>query len=180
MQYGFYFNMERCSECKTCAIACKDKNDLRVGINYRSVSVFEKGKIPNLAVDFISSSCNHCQKPVCVSKCPTGAMHKREEDGIVKINEEKCIGCQICVEACPYDAPQYIEEKNKTTKCDMCLDLVEKGEKPSCVTACLCRALDFGDIRELKKKYGNSDNIKFLPKPSLTKPSLIIKGKNKG
>lgn len=184
MQYAFYFNMKICSECRTCSVACKDKNDLPTEINYRKVSVHEGGKFPEPWVYFLSMACNHCQKPICVEKCPVGAMHKREEDGIVLVNTEACVGCGTCGRVCPYGVPQYSimegnweGKKRKARKCDLCIDLLEKGEKPACVTACTCRALDFGELKDLKKKYGGGDSIRILPPPGLTRPSLIIRAK---
>lgn len=177
MQYGFCFDMRSCSECRTCVIACKDKNDLKVGINYRDVIIHEGGVFPKPWVYFMSMACNHCKEPICVAKCPTGAMYKREEDGIVLIDEERCIGCKSCTKACPYMAPKYMKDKKKSVKCDMCIDMLTKGEKPVCVTACMSRALDFGDIKELELKYGKGDEIKSLPPTKKTKPSLVILAK---
>lgn len=177
MQLGFYFDMRRCSGCKTCVISCKDKKNLKVDINYRKVSTYEEGKFPKPRIYNISMACNHCINPICVAKCPTGAIYKRNEDGVVLISEEKCIGCQTCIKACPYDAPNYVESKNKSSKCDMCIDLIIKGEKPVCVMSCNCRALDFGDLDKLEKKYGKGDNIKFVPSWKNVKPSLIISEK---
>ena len=181
-QLGFHINLERCNGCLTCQIACKDKNDLPMGCLYRQVHEIAGGGYTevnnvvkaNVFAYWIPMSCNHCKDPMCVKNCPTGAMQKRPEDGIVFVDQSKCIGCQYCVCSCPYDAPQYDPDKGKTGKCDLCKDLLSQGEQPACVAACPMRALDFGPMEELKQKYGGVERVKGLPEPNLTKPSLLI------
>ncbi|MGG0715994.1 DMSO/selenate family reductase complex B subunit [Robertmurraya massiliosenegalensis] len=182
VQLGFYINNEYCTGCKACVVACKDKNDLEVGVNYRRVYEHSEGDyverdeafIQNVQSFFTSISCNHCENPKCVENCPTGAMHKREEDGVVLVDHEKCIGCKYCMWNCPYGAPQYNEVIGKMTKCNFCIDLIEVGENPVCVGSCPMRALDYGPIEELREKYGDVSNIKGLPDASITNPSIVI------
>lgn len=176
-QKGFYFDMTACIGCKTCQIACKDKNDLPVGPLFRRVHTFEGGKFPEPWVYFLSLSCNHCAEPRCVENCPTGALTKRAEDGLVVQDPDKCIGCRYCVWSCPYEAPQYLEELGRVGKCNGCADLVEQGLNPACVDACIMRAIEFGDMEELRQKHGNTPDVKGLPSSSLTGPSLTIKPK---
>lgn len=173
-QKGFYFDMTVCTGCKACQVACKDKNNLEAGTLFRKVYTFEGGKYPKPWVYNLSISCNHCEEPKCVENCPTGAMHKRE-DGIVVHLEEKCVGCKYCIWSCPYEAPKYFEEKGKVSKCNFCADLIDEGKNPACVDSCVMRAIDFGDIDELRKKYGGTADIKTLANSSITKPSLLIK-----
>jgi anaerobic dimethyl sulfoxide reductase subunit B (iron-sulfur subunit) len=174
-QKGFFYDMTTCSGCKTCQIACKDKNNLEVGVNFRKVHYFEGGKYPAPWSYPLSMSCNHCAQPKCVANCPTGALVKRPEDGIVIHHKEKCIGCRLCTWSCPYNAPQYRKQAGKVGKCDFCVDLLDKGEEPACVSACLMRALQFGDIEELKKKYGGTADVRGLPNSTTTSPSISIK-----
>ncbi len=182
-QLGFYIDMSRCIGCKTCVIACKDKNDNEVGINFRRVYPFENGNftvnsdgtlINNVQSYYLSISCNHCEEPKCVANCPTQAMHKREEDGVVVIDHDKCVGCKYCEWNCPYGAPQYNEKLGKMTKCNLCVDLLEKGERPACEGACPVRAIEIGPIDELRKKYGIVNEIKGMPSASITKPNIVI------
>jgi anaerobic dimethyl sulfoxide reductase subunit B (iron-sulfur subunit) len=185
-QLGFYFDASACNGCKACVIACKSKNNLPVGINYRRVVEYGGGSwiqhpndkelmLPsNLFVYALSSACMHCQRPLCVESCPAGAMTKRDSDGIVMVEAEKCIGCRYCQWACPYGAPQFDEENGKVVKCDLCVDLVEQGETPYCVAACVMRALDFGELDELRAKYGDVDAIEPLPPSDITEPALVI------
>ncbi|MFA5537521.1 MAG: DMSO/selenate family reductase complex B subunit [Bacillota bacterium] len=173
---GFYINMANCIGCKACEIACKDKNEQPIGVRYRKVETFEGGSFPKPYVFHLSMSCNHCEKPLCVYNCPTGALYKRP-DGIVAHDRDKCIGCQYCTWSCPYGAPQYIEEIGKSGKCDFCADLIDLGMNPACVDACVMRALDYGDLDELRKKYEGTDSLNILPSADSTKPSVIINPK---
>ena len=175
-QLGFYFNMVECMGCKACQIACKDKNDLKVGELFRKVLNFECGVYPNVGGFYLSVSCNHCAEAKCVRGCPTGAMHYAE-DGTVQHNKDLCIGCRYCVCNCPYSVPQYLEDKNIVGKCDACKDLRDAGENPACVDACPMRTLKFGDLDELKRQYGPDlvSEITVLPLAEVTKPSLLMK-----
>lgn len=176
---GFYFDMSTCIGCRTCQIACKDKNDLKVGIIFRQVKTFESGVYPDPGVYHYSGTCNHCTEAKCVKGCPTGAMHYGE-DGTVQHDKDKCIGCQYCVWNCPYGVPQFFEESGIVGKCDSCLDLRSAGENPACVDACIMRCLEFGDLDELKAKHGSGlvTQLPILPPADITQPSLSIKPKS--
>ena len=173
-QVGFYVNAAVCMGCKTCVIACKDQYDLEVGRNFRRVYNVEQGAYPRARHFHLSISCNHCDEPACVQKCPTKALYKRQEDGIVAIDEERCIGCHYCSWACPYDALQFNPQKGVMTKCGTCTDLRTLGAEPACVTSCPMRALEFGEISVLRKKYGSNADMFSLPSSKLTKPNIVI------
>jgi len=182
-QLGFYINQEDCIGCFTCQIACKDKNDLEVGEIWRQVKEFSEGSWvkegdtikANVWAYWLPMACNHCDNPKCVTNCPTGAIYKREEDGIVLVDADKCIGCRYCSWSCPYGAPQFSEKTGKIGKCNLCVDLIEKGGTPACVAACPMRALEVGPIDELRQKYGTVSQIKGMPAPDITNPNLVIK-----
>ncbi|HHE3576431.1 DMSO/selenate family reductase complex B subunit [Pasteurella multocida] len=183
VQYGFYFDSDRCTGCKTCELACKDYKDLDTNVNFRRIYEYAGGDWQqqangcwqhNVFAYYLSISCNHCDNPACVSVCPTGAMHKTE-DGFVIVNEAICIGCRYCHMACPYDVPQYDAMKGHMTKCDGCHSRILEGKKPICVDACPLRALDFAPIDELRKTYGDLAAIAPLPSPEHTAPNLVIK-----
>lgn len=172
---GFFFDQKACIGCRTCQIACKDKNDLSVGTLFRKVASFEVGSYPSAKIYHYSGSCNHCENPACVAVCPNQAMHIDQEDGTVQHDDSKCIGCEYCVKACPYGHPQYIEELKVVHKCDGCIGLRSVREKPACVAACPMRALDFGPIGDLRAGHPDIVNqITILPDSSQTNPSVAI------
>lgn len=160
-----------------CQIACKDKNDLKVGVLFRKVYSFEGGRYPNTWGYYLSLGCNHCAEPKCAENCPTGAIYKRDSDGLVVQDREKCIGCKTCLWSCPYERPQFIEEEGRAGKCDGCADLVDQGQNPVCHDSCPMRAIEFGEISELRQKYGNHADLKVLPDSSITKPSITVDAK---
>lgn len=174
-QRGFYYNTDNCTGCKTCQIACKDVNNLEAGILFREVHEMELGKYPNPMAYNISMSCNHCESPLCVANCPTKAMYKRPEDGIVMHDATKCVGCRLCIWSCPYGAPKYIEDKGIVGKCTLCVGLVEEGEKPACEASCPMRCIETGDVEDLRRKYGSNADIQSVPHSVLTKPSIVIR-----
>lgn len=179
MSFGFYFDMTRCSGCGTCVYACKNRLDLgMVGVSPRRVDRYERGTFPSVEGYAVSISCNHCENPACVSSCPTGAMYK-SEDGTVLHNDATCIGCRSCIMACPYGAPQFLESEGIVVKCDTCKALRDAGMNPVCVNACPSRALDFGDLDELRQKYGSDlvSEVAVLPDASLTDPNVLIKAR---
>jgi anaerobic dimethyl sulfoxide reductase subunit B len=181
-QLAFYFEQKYCSGCCTCQIACKDKNDLKAGQLFRKVYEVAGGGfqqdgtaiIQDVYAFWLSISCNHCVKPACVAKCPTGALTKRSEDGIVDIDPEKCIGCRLCISSCPYQALVYDSEIGKACKCDFCRDLLAAGKPPACVAACPMRALSYGVLDELQKKAGTVNQTLGMPDAATTDPSLVI------
>jgi anaerobic dimethyl sulfoxide reductase subunit B (iron-sulfur subunit) len=181
-QLAFYFDSSRCSGCKACQMACKDKHDLEVGLIWRRVYEISGGDwekrgdawIPHVFTYNLSVACNHCTKPICKDVCPTAAITKRR-DGIVLIDRNKCMGCRYCEWACPYGSPQFDKDSGTMTKCHLCFDYIDLGKIPVCVSACPQRALDFGELADLKNKYSGTDHVHPLPNPALTEPALLIK-----
>ncbi len=183
-QLGFFIDSSICSGCKTCQVACKDKNNLEVGRLFRRVSEFsggrfkkdEKGAFSHDVYAYtLSIACNHCKEPICVKNCPPQAMHKRKGDGIVRVNTDLCIACNYCAQLCPYGAPQMDKKYNQMSKCDMCVDLLAEDQGPICVDACPLNAIQFGPIRELREKYGTLAEVKDMPPSTFTYPNLVIK-----
>ena len=182
MQVGFYFDQTRCIGCFTCVVACKDWNDVSAGpASWKRLMTVEKGQYPDLFVAFLSTACYHCLEPVCVSACPVNAITKRDLDGIVVVDSEACLGkdnCDMCLQACPYDAPQFGAEENaKMQKCHFCLDRLEENKKPACVDACPTLALDAGPIEELRAKYGDIREAEGFVCSEELSPSIVFKPK---
>lgn len=182
-QLAFYVDIANCTGCKACQVACKDKNNLPTGVRWRRVFQYEGGEwllvngemIPSdVYAYFVSSACMHCENAICMEVCPSAAISKRE-DGIVLINQNRCIGCRYCSWACPYGALLFNEESGVMTKCNMCYDLVDKGERPACVEGCPYRAMDFGPLDEMRQKYGRFADPAPLPDPNITKPSVVYR-----
>ncbi|MEA5021611.1 Anaerobic dimethyl sulfoxide reductase chain B [bioreactor metagenome] len=176
MALGFYFDVNKCIGCRTCQVACKDRNRLDVGILFRRVKSYETGAYPAARVYHYSGACNHCQEAKCVQGCPTGALHFAD-DGTVQHDRKKCVGCKYCTWNCPYSVPQFIEEAGVIGKCDSCKDLRDAGDNPVCVDACLMRCLEFGDLDQLAAKHGAAHLVKelpVLPSAQVTNPSLLI------
>ena len=171
--------MNMCIGCRTCQVACKEKNDLDVGVNFRRVRTFETGTYPDARGYHISGSCNHCRDALCVKNCPAAAMYYAD-DKTVQLDSTKCTGCRRCITACPYGAPQFIEEKGVSGKCDSCKTLRDRGENPRCADACIMRCLEFSGLDELINKHGPdlTRELPALPPESITKPALLINPKS--
>lgn len=182
MQLGFVHESQYCTGCKACQVACKDKQNNEVGQNFRRVTTYEGGGYTQAGNTFtnnvfaysLSISCNHCAEPKCVKNCPSGAMRKDPQTGIVSVNQDICIGCGYCAWSCPYGAPQMNVKLGVMGKCDFCRDLLAKNEEPACVAACPLRLLHYGEIEELRSKYSGVGTCKVMPDPNITKPSLVL------
>jgi anaerobic dimethyl sulfoxide reductase subunit B (iron-sulfur subunit) len=189
-QLGFIHNNVDCIGCRACEIACKDKNGLDAGPRFRRVQYIEGGTYPEVYAYKVNMSCNHCAEPACLPTCPTGAIWKRESDGIVDIDSTLCIGCRRCEAACPYGAPQFDPGDGLVKKCNMCVDEIDAGRKPYCVMACMMRVLDIGPIDELlagtweTTARGPDEKpvraVKNLADPELTHPSIAFVPHSKG
>lgn len=176
-QWGFYFDLQRCVGCQTCEVVCKEWHGIPAGpVRWRRVETFEDGVFPDVAVVHLSLSCHHCERPSCVIACPTGAIRKRQEDGIVVVNRDSCLpNCQMCLRACPYQAPQFSPEDGRMQKCDFCIDRLQEGKAPLCVASCPLRALDAGPSAELEGRYEAVRTVTHFPDPSETGPSIVFR-----
>lgn len=147
--------VDRCMGCRSCEIACAVERSsskvLAEAIDERPSPAFalwvEKGR------DFVTPlQCRQCDDAPCIAVCPTHALHRREPLSPVQVDFELCIGCQMCVLACPFGVIRLDQEARAIVKCNQCLQRVEKGLRPACVSACLTGALEFKDIDEVLRE----------------------------
>jgi len=178
-QYTIWVDLEFCIGCHACTMACKAENNTPVGLDYNRVIEIEQGefkdstKKPDLRAFFVAMPCMHCGKPACLAACPVSAITKREEDGIVLINKDKCIGCRYCSWACPYGVPQFNAEANVMEKCTLCVHRVSKGIVPACVETCVAKTRFFGEVNSLVDIIKRKRAKRVLAGASSTVPSVI-------
>jgi len=145
-RYAMVFDTRLCVGCHSCTVACRVNNELPLDMIYNPVTtVGPNGVYPNLSMTHLPLICMHCDNPPCVDACPTGAS-KRRDDGIVFVEDKKCVGCLACVMACPYGARVKNHKTGAVQKCDFCKDRVDEGKLPYCVLTCHQKARVFGDL----------------------------------
>ena len=172
-QHGFHFTADNCIGCHACEAACSEKNGNPAHISFRSVGYVEGGTYPDYKRMNISMACNHCDDPVCLRGCPTRAYTKHLEYGAVLQDPDTCFGCGYCTWVCPYNAPQLDPIQGQVSKCNMCVDRLEEGLKPACVSACLGNALDFGVIENTPKNREQTlTQLPGFPDPAITHPNI--------
>ncbi len=168
-QLALIIDLNKCVGCHACAVNCKSWNTSGqfgpltetdpygtkpVGVWFNRVQTYEIGSFPDVDVLHFPKSCMHCVDAPCVPVCPTNASYKREEDGIVLVNYDDCIGCKYCSWACPYGCREFDETDGVMKKCTLCVDriydqnLPEEERLPACVLACPTSARVFGDVND--------------------------------
>jgi len=145
MNYGFVIDNRKCIGCHACTVACKSEFDVPIGVNRTHVKYIEKGEFPNNTREFSVHRCNHCADAPCVEICPTTALYTRT-DGIVDFDNDRCIGCKSCMQACPYDALYIDPDTNTAAKCNYCAHRIDGGYEPACVIVCPVEAIISGDL----------------------------------
>ena len=164
-------DLHRCFGCNTCALACKMQNNVPDGMLWNRVLTegcdrFDsaEGTYPNLSRTYLPLACQHCENPACERVCPTGATYK-DDKGRVEIDYDKCIGCRMCMAACPYNARTFnwndpvratgagygdarVPERARGVmeKCTLCKERTDEGDEPMCVRCCPADARIFGDL----------------------------------
>ena len=200
-RYGMAIDLSRCIGCNTCAVACKVSNNLPkdvwgnvVHTEGRDFADTSKGTYGGeMQLSWLPVNCMHCENAVCEEVCPTGATVKRD-DGIVTVDEETCIGCKSCMEACPYDVRRLIENEPEyylelpigdpaakshkggtVEKCDFCAGRIDRGEKPACMELCPGRARYWGDLDDPESEVSqflSGRNATVLLEEEGTSPSV--------
>lgn len=140
-QYAFEVNLDQCSGCKACVIACHHENGLEVEETWRSVGLIHGGTTQDPVIQHVTTACHHCLDPACLNGCPVNAYEKDKTTGVVKHLDDQCIGCQYCTFTCAYDVPQYSKKKGIVHKCDMCISRLNAADAPACVRACPSQAI---------------------------------------
>ncbi|MDK7723632.1 4Fe-4S dicluster domain-containing protein [Slackia exigua] len=194
-------DLSRCVGCHTCAISCKMQNDIPDGMLWNRVltegcDVIDgaKGTYPNLSRTFLPLACQHCENPACKKVCPTGATYK-DDAGRVEIAYDKCIGCRMCMAACPYNARVFnwneperscgftygdaevpVRSKGVMEKCTLCQERTDRGEEPMCVICCPAAARIFGDLDDPNSeisKLRTKENVRILLEDMGTDPQVF-------
>lgn len=162
-QYGFSFDVTRCSGCMACTVACQDQNDLVADevVAFRHVTKHEEGQYPAARIGFFSLSCQHCGDAPCVAVCPTGAISHDQDDRTLLVDRDLCIGCHSCELACPFGTPKFAGD-GKMAKCDLCYVRRHEGLTPACVRVCPTQALDVGALDELSKRKAEKASVVIL------------------
>jgi tetrathionate reductase subunit B len=148
-RYGFVIDVSRCIDCRACLVACSVEN--KVPLENTRIWVHNlglQGEFPDLQQTYVPYNCMHCENPPCTEVCISGATYKDPDTGLVMVDQEACIGCGFCVDACPYDVRYLDAERGVVDKCNACLQHIEVGEKPACVTTCLGHSRLFGDLND--------------------------------
>ena len=182
---GMLIDTKRCAGCGACVVACQLAHNQKPGISWGHLDVKEWGEeVGASGRAYVPHACMHCEDAPCVVVCPAGASIQRD-DGVVIVDYKTCIGCQLCIPACPYGArvlndvtenyfgaeeqapyEAYGEQRtNVVEKCIFCIDRVEEGLKPACVLNCPAKARYFGDLddpeSDISKRLAQGDAVRI-------------------
>lgn len=170
-QYAFEVDLDACTGCKACVVACHSLNGLDETEAWRDVGFVVGGSRAAPYQQTVTTACHHCADPGCLNGCPVLAYEKDPVTGIVRHLDDQCIGCQYCILKCPYDVPKYNDRLGIVRKCDMCHQRLGAGEAPACVQACPTHAIK---IIHVEVSAGRVDTSAFLPSapnPNYTQPT---------
>ena len=184
MRWGMVIDTKKCIGCRACVIACKAEQGTPPDIFFGDLVQMEVGKGKTTRRIWVPKPCMHCEDPLCLKACPTGATQQRE-DGIVWVDQEKCMGCRACMEACPYEvrfyfgkeSPKYYYEEGPmpyelqmekkwgarqgtVIKCNLCMHLLDEGKEPACVATCLTGCRIVGDLDDPDSEVSKMITIK--------------------
>ncbi|MFH1998660.1 MAG: DmsC/YnfH family molybdoenzyme membrane anchor subunit [Planctomycetota bacterium] len=170
MKTRFIVDLNRCTGCQACTVACMVENRLAPGLGLRKVHTFNEPHLPGAARYSLSLSCLHCEAPACVAHCPSKACFRDEATGRVVIDPDRCMGCRYCEWACAYGAPVFDEAAGVMTKCTLCAHLQEEGSDPACAAQCPTNALQVDDG---SRAVPGTDQVEGFPETA-NKPSIVF------
>lgn len=148
-RYAMAIDLERCTGCHACSVACKVENQVPLG-NFRTkVYYHDRGRFPDVRRNFLPMMCMQCADAPCLRACPNKAI-ARGADGIVRVDPNTCRGNGACEDACPYGAIYVDPQRNLADKCDFCSNRLEAGMEPACVETCPGGTILFGDLNDPK------------------------------
>ena len=175
---GFLLDSQSCIGCHACTVACKAEHDVPLGVNRTWVKYIETGTFPNVDRHFSVMRCNHCDDAPCISICPTNALF-RADNGVVDFDDDNCIGCKGCMNACPYDAIYINPVTNTANKCNFCNHRIDQGLEPSCVVVCPTHAIKVVDLDdpadETTQIIARSETAVRAPEQN-TQPKVYYRG----
>ena len=175
---GFLLDSDSCIGCHACTVACKSEHDVPLGVNRTWVKYIETGTFPDVARKFSVMRCNQCDDAPCMTICPTSALY-RADNGVVDFQDDDCIGCKSCMNACPYDALYINPETNTAHKCNMCNHRIEVGLEPSCQIVCPTEAIKIGDLDDPNSEISRiiaRDDVAVRAPEQNTKPKVYYRG----
>jgi Fe-S-cluster-containing dehydrogenase component/DMSO reductase anchor subunit len=178
-QYAFEVDLDRCSGCKACVVACHTLNGLDETETWRDVGLMVGGSTSAPVMQHVTTACHHCLEPACMIACPVNAYEKDAVTGIVKHLDDQCFGCQYCTLACPYEVPKYHAGLGIVRKCDMCSSRLAVGEAPACVQSCPHEAIVIRTVSR-RQVLEDAETTAFLPAtpdPQITLPTTSFKTK---
>lgn len=179
-QYAFEVDLDSCSGCKACVVACHALNGLDETEAWRDVGLVHGGASAAPFQQTVTTACHHCADPGCLNGCPVLAYEKDPSTGIVRHLDDQCIGCQYCILKCPYDVPKYNERLGIVRKCDMCHQRLAVGEAPACAQACPTQAIKIVKVELHLSATPRVDTSSFLaaaPSPTYTQPTTRYRSK---